>query len=173
MVPERRLKRSLVLWRYFYLLWLWCINSFRKNKWCVTLSLYHNSLLGQGSMVADPLGASGAHPHRLWSDGSSRWPEAPGPRRRRLPEKRAQSRCAVRSEPKEQVQEQQRVDWVLGKRLCARVISTCRSLKSVQPFLCRDAWCLMSGFGRSWKTWKSHGIFKWSFPGLEKSWKKT
>ncbi|TNN69485.1 Myosin-10 [Liparis tanakae] len=29
-----------------------------------------------------------------------------------------------------------------------------------------------SGFVRSWKTWKSHGILKWSFPGLEKSWKK-
>jgi len=28
------------------------------------------------------------------------------------------------------------------------------------------------GFVRSWKTWKSHGILKWSFPGLEKSWKK-
>jgi len=27
-------------------------------------------------------------------------------------------------------------------------------------------------FVRSWKTWKSHGILKWSFPGLEKSWKK-
>jgi len=30
-----------------------------------------------------------------------------------------------------------------------------------------------SGFVRSWKTWKSHGIFKWLFPGLEKSRKKT
>jgi len=30
-----------------------------------------------------------------------------------------------------------------------------------------------SGFVRSWKTWKSHGILKWSFPGLEKSWKKV
>jgi len=29
-----------------------------------------------------------------------------------------------------------------------------------------------SGFVRSWKTWKSHGILKWSFPGLEKSWNK-
>jgi len=29
-----------------------------------------------------------------------------------------------------------------------------------------------TGFGRSWKTWESHGILKWSFPGLEKSWKK-
>jgi len=29
-----------------------------------------------------------------------------------------------------------------------------------------------TGFIRSWKTWKSHGILKWSFPGLEKSWKK-
>jgi len=28
------------------------------------------------------------------------------------------------------------------------------------------------GFVRSWKTWKRHGILKWSFPGLEKSWKK-
>jgi len=31
---------------------------------------------------------------------------------------------------------------------------------------------LTTGFVRSWKTWKSHGILKWSFPGLEKSWKK-
>jgi len=30
-----------------------------------------------------------------------------------------------------------------------------------------------TGLVRSWKTWKSHGILKWSFPGLEKSWKKT
>jgi len=30
----------------------------------------------------------------------------------------------------------------------------------------------LTGFVRSWKTWKSHGILKWSFPGLEKSWKK-
>jgi len=30
----------------------------------------------------------------------------------------------------------------------------------------------LSGFVRSWKTWKSHGILKWLFPGLEKSWKK-
>jgi len=30
----------------------------------------------------------------------------------------------------------------------------------------------LTGFVRSWKTWKSHGIFKLSFPGLEKSWKK-
>jgi len=30
-----------------------------------------------------------------------------------------------------------------------------------------------TGFVRSWKTWKSQGILKWSFPGLEKSWKKT
>jgi len=29
-----------------------------------------------------------------------------------------------------------------------------------------------AGLVRSWKTWKSHGILKWSFPGLEKSWKK-
>jgi len=29
-----------------------------------------------------------------------------------------------------------------------------------------------TGFVRSWKTWKSHGILKWSFPGLEKSWRK-
>jgi len=29
-----------------------------------------------------------------------------------------------------------------------------------------------TGFVRSWKTWKSHGILKWSIPGLEKSWKK-
>jgi len=27
-------------------------------------------------------------------------------------------------------------------------------------------------FVQSWKTWKSHGILKSSFPGLEKSWKK-
>jgi len=25
----------------------------------------------------------------------------------------------------------------------------------------------LAGFLRSWKTWKSHGILKWSFPGLE------
>jgi len=31
---------------------------------------------------------------------------------------------------------------------------------------------LLPGFVRSWKTWKSHGIVKWSFQGLEKSWKK-
>jgi len=31
---------------------------------------------------------------------------------------------------------------------------------------------VFSGFVRSLKTWKSHGILKWSFPGLEKSWKK-
>jgi len=31
---------------------------------------------------------------------------------------------------------------------------------------------LIAGFVRSWKTWKSHGILKWSFPGREKSWKK-
>jgi len=30
----------------------------------------------------------------------------------------------------------------------------------------------LSGFVRSWKTWESHGILKWSFPGLEKSWQK-
>jgi len=30
----------------------------------------------------------------------------------------------------------------------------------------------VGGFLRSWKTWKSHGILKWSFPGLEKSWNK-
>jgi len=30
----------------------------------------------------------------------------------------------------------------------------------------------LQGFVRSWKTWKSHGILKWSFPSLEKSWKK-
>jgi len=30
-----------------------------------------------------------------------------------------------------------------------------------------------AGFLRSWKTWKSHGVFKWLFPGLEKSLKKT
>jgi len=29
-----------------------------------------------------------------------------------------------------------------------------------------------TGFLRSWKTWESHGILKWSFPGLEQSWKK-
>jgi len=29
-----------------------------------------------------------------------------------------------------------------------------------------------SGFLRPWKTWTSHGVLKWSFPGLEKSWKK-
>jgi len=28
---------------------------------------------------------------------------------------------------------------------------------------------MFTGFVRSWKTWKSHGISKWSFPGLEKS----
>jgi len=33
------------------------------------------------------------------------------------------------------------------------------------------AWPL-SGFLRSWKTWKSHGILKWLFPGLEKFFKK-
>ncbi|TNN21910.1 Ribonucleoprotein PTB-binding 2 [Liparis tanakae] len=32
--------------------------------------------------------------------------------------------------------------------------------------------CGTAGFVRSWKTWKSHGILKWSFPGLEKSRKK-
>jgi len=32
---------------------------------------------------------------------------------------------------------------------------------------------MFAGFVRSWKTWKSHGILKWSFPALEKSWKKT
>ncbi|TNN36584.1 hypothetical protein EYF80_053241 [Liparis tanakae] len=31
-------------------------------------------------------------------------------------------------------------------------------------------WC--SGVVGSWKTWKSHGILKWSFPGLEDSWNK-
>jgi len=31
---------------------------------------------------------------------------------------------------------------------------------------------LEAGLVRSWKTWKSHGILKWSLPGLEKSWKK-
>jgi len=31
---------------------------------------------------------------------------------------------------------------------------------------------LKAGFVRSGKTWKSHGILKWSFPGLEKSRKK-
>jgi len=30
---------------------------------------------------------------------------------------------------------------------------------------------IFTGFVRSWKTWKSHGILKWTFPGLEKSWK--
>jgi len=30
----------------------------------------------------------------------------------------------------------------------------------------------VTGFVRSWKTWKCHGILKRSFPGLEKSWKK-
>ena len=29
-----------------------------------------------------------------------------------------------------------------------------------------------AGFVRSWKTWKSHGILKWLFPGLEKCLKK-
>ncbi len=28
-----------------------------------------------------------------------------------------------------------------------------------------------AGFVRSWKTWKSHGILKLQFPGLEKFWK--
>ncbi len=28
-----------------------------------------------------------------------------------------------------------------------------------------------TGFVRSWKTWKSHGILKPQFPGLEKFWK--
>ena len=27
-----------------------------------------------------------------------------------------------------------------------------------------------TGFPRSWKTWKSHGILKSNFPGMEKSW---
>ncbi len=31
--------------------------------------------------------------------------------------------------------------------------------------------CLSPGFVRSWKTWKSHGILKPHFPGLEKFWK--
>ncbi len=30
---------------------------------------------------------------------------------------------------------------------------------------------IKSGFVRSWKTWKSHGILKPHFPGLEKFWK--
>ncbi len=30
----------------------------------------------------------------------------------------------------------------------------------------------ITGFVRSWKTWKSHGILKPHFPGLEKFWKK-
>jgi len=29
-----------------------------------------------------------------------------------------------------------------------------------------------AGFVQSWKSWKSHGILKWLFPGLEKSLKK-
>jgi len=29
-----------------------------------------------------------------------------------------------------------------------------------------------AGFLRSWKTWKSHGILKWLFPGLQKFLKK-
>jgi len=29
-----------------------------------------------------------------------------------------------------------------------------------------------AGFTRSWKTWKSHGILKWLFPGLEKTLKE-
>jgi len=37
---------------------------------------------------------------------------------------------------------------------------------------CSAAAFLSAGFVRSWKTWKSHGILKWSFPGLEKSWQK-
>jgi len=30
----------------------------------------------------------------------------------------------------------------------------------------------VTGFTRSWKTWKSYGILKWLFPGLEKTFKK-
>jgi len=29
---------------------------------------------------------------------------------------------------------------------------------------------ILAGFVRSWKTWKSHGIYKCLLPGLEKSW---
>jgi len=46
-------------------------------------------------------------------------------------------------------------------------------LMKQHPWLLMHWWSSSNtGLVRSWKTWKSHGILKWSFPGLEKSWKK-
>jgi len=44
------------------------------------------------------------------------------------------------------------------------ILTCCRGIATMM---------LYTGFVWSWKTWKSHGILKWSFPGLEKSWEKT
>jgi len=51
-----------------------------------------------------------------------------------------------------------------------RTVIACVAAKRVQKE--KFLFILHTGFVRSWKTWKSHGILKWSFPGLEKSWKK-
>jgi len=56
----------------------------------------------------------------------------------------------------------------------ARIGHAWTSPRRSQHIVCVETtYFALAGFDRSWKTWKSHGILKWLFPGLEKFLKKN
>lgn len=54
---------------------------------------------------------------------------------------------------------------------CAQAVTFFAFLVNKINSKCQEGLHLNTGFVRSWKTWISHGTWKYQFPGLEKFWK--